>query len=52
MSDGFATDVIVPHTEYFAWKYARYNVVFDINHQYSLKSETWQKRRTGVHKKS
>ena len=29
-SDGYATEVIVPHTESYAWTYSRHNVVFDI----------------------
>ena len=40
--------LIVPFTVYYNWKYARYDVVFDIYHQDSLKSETRQKRGTGV----
>ena len=33
-------------TVYYAWKYARYDIVFNINHQDSLKSETRQKKGT------
>ena len=43
MPDGCATEVIVPHTELYAWKYSRYDVVFGIYHQDNLKGETWQK---------
>ena len=52
MSDGYAAVVIVPPTESYAWKYSRYDVVFDIYHQDTLKCETWQKRGTRVHQKS
>ena len=30
MSDGYAAELIVPHTEYYAWKHSRFDVVFDI----------------------
>ena len=36
MPDGYATEVIVPHTEQYAWKYSRYDVVFVIYHQGNL----------------
>ena len=44
----YAAEVIVPHTESHAWKYSRYDVVLDIYHQDSLKSEMQQKRGTRV----
>ena len=47
MPDGYATEVIVPPTELYAWKYSRYDVVFGIYHHDNLKSKTWQKRGTG-----
>ena len=51
-SDGYTSGVIVPHTESYAWKYSKYDVVFEIYHQDSLKSETQQKRRTMLAKKA
>ena len=42
-------DGIVPQGESYARKYSQYDVVFDVYHQDSLKRETGQKRRTGVH---
>ena len=48
MPDGYATEVIVPHTEQYAWKYSRYDVLFGIYHQDNLKNVTWQKRGTAV----
>ena len=46
MPDGYATEVIVPHTEQYAWKYSRHDVVFGLYHKDNLKSEAWQKRGT------